>query len=119
MCQSDESTKAWYSRADIERFEYRHAITNAFFSSRQSLLTTSHSNVSPELTTMFSTSPAFGMVWSVTTLMNLMSLFAIVSIVSFPWRRTRNDGILRLISTVWAIGSVRLPRIAHYREPSG
>ena len=102
-CQSEAPTKAWYSAGEIDRLEYRHAITNMFLSCCQSLRTTSHSKVPPELTVIVRISPGFGMDFSSTSLPNRTSLFAMVSGASFPSRRTRREGILRLISTVCVI----------------
>ena len=31
-CQSDASMRAWYSASEMERLEYRHAVTNMFLS---------------------------------------------------------------------------------------
>ena len=59
--------------------------------------------VPPELIVIGRTSPGLGMVSSSARLVNLTSLLAMVSMASFPSRRTRREGILRLISTVWAI----------------
>jgi len=59
--QSEQLIKAWYSAGEIDRLEYRHAMTNMFLSCCQSLLTTSHSNVPPELTAIVRTSPGLGM----------------------------------------------------------
>jgi hypothetical protein len=103
ICQSEAPIKAWYSAGVIDRLEYRQLITNMFLSCCQSLLITSHSKVPPELTVIVRISPGFGMALSSTSLPNRTSLFAIVSGVSFPSRRTRREGILRLISTVCAI----------------
>jgi len=102
-CQSEAPTKAWYSAGEIDRLEYRQLITNMFLSCCQSLRTTSHSKVPPELTVIVRTSPGFGIACSSICLPNRTSLFAMVSGASFPSRRTRREGILRLISTVCAI----------------
>jgi hypothetical protein len=102
-CQSEALIKAWYSAGEIDRLEYRQLITKMFLSCCQSLLTTSHSKVPPELTVIVRISPGFGMTLSSTRLPNRTSLFAMVSGASFPSRRTRREGILRLISTVCAI----------------
>src|SRR5262245_64872525 len=102
-CQSEAPTKAWYSAGEIDRLEYRQLITNMFLSCCQSLRTTSHSKVPPELTVIIRISPGFGMAFISTCLPNRTSLFAMVSGASFPSRRTRREGILRLISTVCAI----------------
>src|SRR5688572_13447584 len=86
----------------MERLEYRHAITKQFFSWCQSLLTTLHANVPPELIDMSRTSPTLGM-WSMSIcLLNLTSSFPIV-FAGFTPAATRSDGILRLISTVCGI----------------
>src|SRR6188474_378263 len=84
----------------MERLEYRHAVTNMFLPSCQSLLTTSHWNDPSEPIIIVSTSPGFGTRSSSTCLMNLRSLLAMVSGESFPSRRTRREGILRLISNM-------------------
>src|SRR4030095_3108325 len=100
MDQSDEFISAWYSAGDTDLFEYRHATTNMFLSWCQSLRTTSHSNVSPELMAIVSTTPGLGMDSSSSFLLNRMSLLLMVSRLSVSSRRMRRDGIRRLISTV-------------------
>src|SRR4249920_2561919 len=93
-CQSEASISARYSDSEMERLEYRHAVTNMFLSSCQSLLTTSHWNDASEPIIIVSTSPGFGTLSRSTCLMNLTSLLAMVSGESFPSRRTRREGIL-------------------------
>ena len=101
--QSEEAMKASYSAGEIDRLEYRQAITNMSVSCCQSLRTTSQSKMPPELTDIVRISPGFGIASSSTRLQNRTSLLAMVSGDSFPSRRTRREGILRLISTVCAI----------------
>src|SRR5688572_18193054 len=74
-------------------------MTNMFLSWCQSLLTTSHSKVSPELIVIFSTVLGLGMVSTSITLLNRTSLLLMVSRSSLSSRFTRREGILRLIST--------------------
>src|SRR6187200_2029765 len=87
----------------MDLLAYRQATTNLFLSSCQSLLTTSHSKGSPEPTGNVRIVPGFGTDSRSTWVLNLTSPFAIVSATSVPSLRTRSEGILRLISTDWAI----------------
>src|SRR5688572_17466231 len=80
----------------------------------QSLRTTSHWNVSPELIAIVSTTPGLGMESTSICLLNRMSLLLMVSRVSVSSLRTRRDGILRLISTVCGMCSSAKQRA--YRE---
>ena len=87
-------------RFEIERFEYRHAVTNMFLSSCQLIATTSHWNDASEPIVIVSRSPDFGTRSSSMRLTNRTSLLEMVSGESFPSRRTRREGILRLISNM-------------------
>jgi len=102
-CQSEAFIRAWYSAGETDLFEYRQAMTNMFLLWCQLLLTTSHSNVSPELIAIVSTTPGLGMDSSSICLLNRMSLLLMVSSASVSSRRIRREGILRLISTVCAM----------------
>ena len=92
-CQSDALSRAWYSASEIERFEYRHAVTNMFLSSCQLLPTTSHWKDASEPIVIVSRSPAFGTRSSSRRLTNRTSLLEMVSGESFPSRRTRREGV--------------------------
>src|SRR5262245_4006206 len=74
-----------------------------FLSSRQSLRTTWQSKRSPELISIDSVTPGFGMESTSICLLNRTSLLLMVSSASVSSRLMRSDGILRLISTVCGI----------------
>jgi len=55
----------------MERLEYLHARMKSSFSSFQSALVTSHSNVVPELVESWSETPAFGIAGTLMIFVNL------------------------------------------------
>ena len=97
---------AAHSSAGMDRLEYLHARMKSSFSSFQSALVTSHSNVVPELVESWSETPAFGIAGTLMSFVNLTYVWSI----GLPFSSnvgTFTLGIRRLTSTSMDMNDLR------------